>query len=128
MIEQGSRPGAEEAPILLPERPPTPPPGNAAPATPGEADSLAATIRQHRIAERFPRPLAYSCSRLEEETRGGEPAAAAWALREAWETAVRFLACLGIADLVQAGAGGPGPVRALSSLIKWDGPSLEDWA
>src|SRR5262245_21695246 len=104
MIEQGSRSGAEEAPILPPERPPVPPPGDAGPATAAGADSPTATIWRPQIVERFPRPLAYVYRRLQEETVGGEPAAVAWALREAWETAVRFLACLAIADLVQAGA------------------------
>src|SRR5262249_55538207 len=41
---------------------------------------------------------------------------------------VRFLACLAIADLVQAGASRPELVRTLSPLITWDGPSSEDWA
>lgn len=78
-------------------------------------------------ADTLPRPLAHTYARLCDELKRNEPVAAAWALRDAWESAVRFVACLGLADLVQAGAGGDKFERALALLFKPTGLSLGDW-
>ncbi|HEY8016735.1 MAG TPA: hypothetical protein VIE35_12915, partial [Dongiaceae bacterium] len=77
--------------------------------------------------ERFPRPLADSYQRLRQETAKGAPVAVAWALRDAWECALRFVACLGLADLMRADPRSETLIRALSTLSKRNGLSLEDW-
>ena len=76
--------------------------------------------------ERLPRPLADSYRHLKEETARGAPAAA-WALRDAWECGVRFVACLGLADLMRAEPRSETLIRALSTLSKWNGLSLAEW-
>ena len=77
--------------------------------------------------ERLPRPLADRYQRLKEETIKGAPVPAAWALRDAWECGVRFVACLGLADIMRAEPRSQTLIRALSILSKWNGPSLEEW-
>jgi hypothetical protein len=75
----------------------------------------------------LPRPLADSYQRLRDETAKGAPVAVAWALRDAWECALRFVACLGLADLMRADPRSETLIRALSTLSKRNGLSLEDW-
>jgi hypothetical protein len=83
---------------------------------------------QRDWADVLPRPLAHTYARLCYELKKNQPVPAAWALRDAWESAVRFVACLGIADLVQADARGEEFERALALLFKPTGLSLGDWS
>ncbi|HTJ57294.1 MAG TPA: AAA family ATPase, partial [Devosiaceae bacterium] len=77
--------------------------------------------------ERLPRPLADSYRRLKVEATKGTPAAVAWTLRDAWDCALRFVACLGLADLMRADPRSETLIGALSTLSKRSGLSLEDW-
>ena len=95
-----------------------------APGTPGVPDMV---WRAGELAG-LPRPLAYTYARLMDEYGRGEPVAAAWALRDAWECAVRFVACLGLADLARAGVSGERFEAAVATLFKPTGLSLGDWA
>ena len=98
-------------------------------ANPNSAGNMFTGIQwQEGVTDGFPRPLAYTYARLIDEVDKGEPVAATWALRDAWECAVRFVACVGMADLVQAGAQGDELEKALSLLFKPTGVSLGDWA
>jgi hypothetical protein len=78
------------------------------------------------IVDGLPRPLAHTYARLGNVLERDEPIAAAWALRDAWESAVRFVACLGLADLVHAYAHGEKFERALALLFSKP-LSLGDW-
>ena len=82
---------------------------------------------RREFADVLPRPLAHTYARLCNELKKDEPIATAWALRDAWESAVRFVACLGLADLVRADAHGEEFERALALLFKPTGLSLGDW-
>src|ERR1700755_1216594 len=94
--------------------------------SPPEASFGEVASHPHSL-ERLPRPLADSYQRLKEETAKGAPAAIAWAWRDAWECALRFVACLGLADLMRADPRSETLIRALSTLSKRNGLSLEDW-
>ena len=101
MIERRGRPDVVSIQVpdrLLARRRPEDAPDIAA-----AKGGFGAIVWQLHFIERFPRPLAHSYGRLKEEATKGDAVAAAWALRDAWESAVRFAACLGVADLVQAG-------------------------
>jgi hypothetical protein len=90
-------------------------------------DELAKQLQQQEFATRFPRPLACTCKRFIKELRGSEPVSAVWALRDAWEAGIKFVACLGIADLKQAGVRGDKIECAVTLLFKPSGLSLGDW-
>lgn len=76
----------------------------------------------------LPRPLAHTYARLIAEVEANQPVAAVWALRDAWECAVRFAACVGVADLIQAGGSGPDFASVMGVLFKRTGLSFGDWA
>jgi tetratricopeptide (TPR) repeat protein len=79
------------------------------------------------LGDGLPCPLAHSYARLCNSLEGSEPIATTWSLRDAWESAVRLVACLGIADLVNADACSEQLDGALALLFKVSGTSLGDW-
>ena len=83
---------------------------------------------RYELVDILPRPLAYTYRRLIEEVESGQSVPSIWALRDAWECAIRFTACLGLADLVQAEASGERFDTTLSRLFKKNGLSFGDWA
>src|SRR5215470_13237131 len=95
-------------------------------AAPAPAGFGSITWQAH-VIDSFPRPLAHGYACLKEEVARGDAVAAAWAIRDAWGSALRFASCVAIADLLQAGAESESFARALAVLFKWDGPSLPDW-
>jgi tetratricopeptide (TPR) repeat protein len=75
----------------------------------------------------FPFPLALTCARLEAQMDCDEPIAAAWALRDAFECAVKFTACAAIADFLQAQPTRDDAAALAALLLKPQGLSLGDW-
>ena len=93
-----------------------------------EADGFAEIEWLPEVVATLPRPLAHTYASLIAEAKLREPLAAAWALRDAWECAIRFVACLGLADIVRAEAQGEEFYNALGALFKNNGLGLGDWA
>jgi tetratricopeptide (TPR) repeat protein len=79
------------------------------------------------VRAEFPFPLALTCARLEAQMDRDEPIAAAWALRDAFECAVKFSACVAVADFLQAQPERDVTAALAGLLLKPQGLSLGDW-
>ncbi len=83
-------------------------------------------VRDEVIRE-YPFPLAVTYARLQDELELQEPVAAAWQMRDAMESFLKFSASLAVADAL---ASGPDPKLAgelAGRLLKWGGLVLGDW-
>jgi tetratricopeptide (TPR) repeat protein len=79
------------------------------------------------VRAEFPFPVALTCTRLEAQMERDEPVAAAWALRDAFECAVKFTACAAVADFLQAQPAQDEAAALAGLLLKPQGLSLGDW-
>lgn len=83
-------------------------------------------VRETVLAH-FPFPLAVTYARLQDEMDRQEPIAAAWQLRDAFECALKFCACVAVADFLQAEPEKEQAERLVGLLFKPNGLSLGDW-
>jgi hypothetical protein len=77
------------------------------------------------VCAEYPFPLAIAYARLHQEMDRQEPVAAAWQLLDAFQSTLRFCACVAVADLFQAEPRGPVSAELAGRLFK---PlSFGDW-
>ncbi|MGB9180089.1 MAG: tetratricopeptide repeat protein, partial [Pyrinomonadaceae bacterium] len=75
----------------------------------------------------FPFPLALTYARLQDELDKQSPIAAAWQLRDAFESLLKFTTCVAIADFLRANPDPEDASAVIGLLFKRGGLSLGDW-
>lgn len=75
----------------------------------------------------FPFPVAINYARLQDELDKQSPIAAAWKLRDTFESLIEFITCVAIADFLQANPDPEDVSSIVGLLFKYNGLSLGDW-
>lgn len=89
---------------------------------------LAKRPRPAFVADGFPFPLALTCARALATFDRQQPVEAAWAVRDAWEAAIKFCACVSVADYLRAGPDAAVAGKVAEGLLSSRGVAIGGWA
>lgn len=80
-----------------------------------------------RVERDFPFPLALTSARVRAAFARRQPLEAVWAVRDAWEAAIKFCACVSVADFLQADPDRATAEAVAAGLLSNRGVAIGGW-